>query len=110
MTAINQITTPAGTTGLVCEPWTPGEIYGVAANWAQASAPIFVYGRNGWDTHPAGLQVADYRHRKTAALEAVITDAIAVSEGIPSDEVDSDEVDAIVADAVEVRDSSDSDE
>ena len=96
------LTTPTGTYGLAVEPWSAGEIYGVAANWAQASAPVYTYGRNGWT--PNGRQVADYRHEPAAALADEITAAIAASDGVPSDEVDADEVNAIVSDATEVTD------
>ena len=94
------ITCPAGMSGLSVEPWTPGEVYAVAANWAQASAPVMSYGSDGW-TH-TGRQVADYRHRPKDALRAVITEAIASSEGIPSEDVDEYEVGGILADATEI--------
>ena len=35
---------PEGTSGLVIEPWCPGEVYGVAADWSQASAPVYFLG------------------------------------------------------------------
>ena len=98
---ISNLTTPAGTTGLAVEPWSVGEIYAVAANWANAASPVYTYGRNGWQQ--CGRQVADFRHRPKDALAAEITEALAVSEGIPSDEVDEDEVDGIVEDAVSVE-------
>lgn len=65
---------PAGTSGLVVAPWDESEVYGVAANWAQASAPIYHYGRNGWQTEQ--FQAADFRHRAEAALLAEITQAL----------------------------------
>lgn len=99
------LTCPAGTSGLAVEPWSKGEIYAVAADWAQASAPILVYGPDGWTQ--SGRQVADYRHRATAALRAVILDAIATSEGIASEDVDNDEVNGILADAVDVDEDED---
>jgi hypothetical protein len=109
MTAIN-LTCPTGMSGLAVEPWSKGEIYAVAANWAQASAPVYVYGERGWDIDHCGRQVADFRHSARAALEAQVEYAIATSEGIPSDEVDADEVDAICDDAVEIDDTDATDE
>lgn len=100
-TSINDLTTPAGTSGLAVEPWSEGEIYAVAANWAQASAPVYAYGQDGW--HQTGRQVADYQHRANAALRAVIIEAIAMSEGIASADVDDDDVAAIMAEAVEIE-------
>jgi len=35
--------TPAGMSGLACEPWAEGEIYAVAANWSQASSPVMFF-------------------------------------------------------------------
>ena len=105
MTTSINITTPAGTYGYAVEPWSKGEIYAVAANWAEAAAPVYVYGHDGWDQ--CGKQVADYRHSPEQALEAVIITAIAESEGIPSDEVDDDDVAEILADAIRIDNSSD---
>ena len=99
-----EVTCPAGTSGLAVEPWSKGEVYAVAANWAQASAPVYTYGMNGWGLDRCGRQVADFRHSAKAALRDEITYAIATSEGIPSADVDDDEVDGIVSDAVEIDD------
>jgi hypothetical protein len=71
---------PADTSGLVIEPWAPGEVYGVAADWAQASCPVFFYGPTGWE--PRQYQVADFRHR-------------------PRDHGDEDEAADLIDDAVE---------
>lgn len=101
-TTLSNLTCPAGKSGLAVEPWSKGEIYAVCANWAQASDPILVYGPDGWSGN--GRQVADYRHRTKDALRAIIIEAIAMSEGIPSDDVDDDEVDGIVDDATEISD------
>lgn len=101
-TTLNNLTCPTGTLGIAVEPWSKGEIYAVAANWAQASSPVLSYGADGWTE--TGRQVADYRHSERAALEAVIIEAIAASEGIASEDVNTDEVDAILDDAVEVSD------
>jgi hypothetical protein len=98
------LTCPAGTYGLAVEPWAEGEIYAVAADWAEASDPVMAYGPGGWNQQCSGPQVATYRHRPEDALRAEIRHAIATSEGIPSDEVDDDEVERIVADAVEIGD------
>lgn len=95
-----RITCPAGTYGLAVEPWTPGEVYAVAADWARASSPVLSYGYDGW-TH-TGRQVADYRHRPKDALRAVIMETIALSEGIPTEDVDEYEVGGILASAVEI--------
>lgn len=65
---------PVGTTGLVIEPWSIGETYGVAANWAQASAPVYFYGEGGWNSRQ--YQVADFRHRMIDALELELRQAI----------------------------------
>lgn len=104
MTTIN-ITAPTGMTGLAVEPWSKGEIYAVAANWAQASSPIMVYGKDGWTTDECGRQVADFRHNSRDALEAIIASAISMSEGISTYDVDSDEIDGIMEDAVEIGES-----
>lgn len=93
-----QITAPTGMYGLAVEPWTKGEIYAVAADWAQASAPVVVYGEDGWTHDEHGRQVADFRHNARAALESVIREAIEMG----GDEPDDDEVDAIMDDAVDI--------
>lgn len=92
------IKAPDGTSGIWVEPWEAGEIYAVAANWAQAGSPVMVYGPGGWDVEPHGRQVADFRHSAASALESQIRDAI-VADG---DEPDDDEVDAIIADAADL--------
>ena len=101
-TTLKNLTCPAGTSGYAVEPWAAGEIYAVAANWSQASAPVYTYGANGWGLDRAGRQVADFRHRAKDALRDEITYAIATSEGIPSDEVNEDTVEAIVDEAVSI--------
>lgn len=73
------IKTPAGMSGLAVEPWSKGEIYAVAANWSQASAPVMVYGEDGWTTDEHGRQVADFRHDARSALESVVREAMAAS-------------------------------
>ena len=98
-TTIN-VRCPQGTYGLAVEPWSRGEIYAVAANWAQASATIYAYGKRGW--HLTGRQVADYRHSPEAALRAEVIEAIASSEAIPSEDVDDDEVDHIIRNASKI--------
>lgn len=109
MASTINLTCPAGTYGLAVEPWAKGEIYAVAANWAQASDPVLTYGGREWSQMWSGQQVATYRHRAEDALRAEIRNAIAASEGIPSDEVDDDEIEAIVSEAVEIDDGSDDD-
>ena len=92
------IKAPAGKSGLVIEPWSKGEIYAVAANWAQASDPVLIYGERGWvnDTH--GRQVADFRHSPEAALASYLAEAIRLSGG-DEDEAN-DEAANLAADAV----------
>ena len=108
-TNIQTLTTPTGTYGLAVEPWSKGEIYAVAANWSQASAPVYFYERTGWEQRQ--YQVADFGHSPTAALATEIAEAIGVSEGGPAPDTDSDEVQDIVSEAVEIGDTAtDSDE
>ncbi len=98
---MTKIYAPAGMTGLAVEPWTKGEIYAVAADWAQASSPVLVYGKSpeGWDT--CGLQVANFRHNDRDALEMIIRQAIEMG----GDEPDADEVSGILDDAEAIEDS-----
>lgn len=98
MTTKLNITAPAGKYGLAVEPWSKGEIYAVAADWAQASDSIMVYGEDGWTWDEHGRQVADFRHNDRAALEAIIREAIEMGGDEPEDA----EVEAILADAVEI--------
>ncbi len=73
MTDIARITTPDGTSGLAVEPWARGEVYAIAANWAQAASPVLSYSIDGeWES--TGHQVADYRHDPYAALRAHLAD------------------------------------
>jgi len=65
---------PEGATGLVIEPWSIGEIYGVASWWADASAPVYEYGEDGWTQ--TARQVADYRHDAAAALADCLAEAM----------------------------------
>jgi len=95
----NEIVAPAGMSGIACEPWTPGEVYAVAANWAEASSAVLVYGQDGWTHDEHGRQVADFRHNDRDALESVIREAIEMG----GDEPDDDEIAAIVTDAVDIR-------
>lgn len=92
---------PAGMSGVYVEPWSKGEIYAVAANWAQASSPVMVYGDRGWTYDDCGRQVADFRHRRKDALRCQIVQAIEAG----GDEVDDEEVDEIMESAVELLDS-----
>ena len=68
------ITTPTGTTGLAVEPWARGEIYAVAADWRQASAPVLRLTDAGW--LPTGRQACqlggDPRAHLAAELEAAM--------------------------------------
>lgn len=87
---------PAGTNGLLIEPWTPGEVYGVAADWAQAAAPVYFLWGDGpdaeWRTRQ--YQVADFRHRAIDALDCELRQAL-----IASGEDEDDAAD-LLADAV----------
>ena len=75
--------TPRGTTGLIVEPWSQGEIYGVAANWANASNTVWTYGEDGWQS--AHAQVADFRHSPHAALIAELAETLSASGDDPAD-------------------------
>lgn len=94
------VAAPSGMSGLYVEPWSKGEIYAVAADWAQASSPVLVYGKDGWTSDECGRQVADFRHNDRAALEAVIRSAIEMG----GEEPDDDEVAGILDDATELMD------
>lgn len=72
-----------------------GEIYGVRANWAEASSAVQVALNGDWQYDPHGRQVADFQHRPTAALR----DWIGSGENIDEEEV----ADAI-ADAMKAAD------
>lgn len=89
---------PVGTYGLTVEPWSRGEVYGVAANWSQASAPVYTYDEDGGWT-PSGRQVADYRHEAREALAEVIRRTLVESGETDPDD---DEIDGIVDDADKV--------
>ena len=99
---ISSMTTPSGTYGLAVEPWSKGEIYAVAANWAEASSPVLSYGEDGW--HHTGKQVADYRHSPEEALRDVLAEALVAGGDEP------DDADDLVSDAVNIDDGSDEDE
>ena len=96
----NEVVAPRGMSGLACEPWTPGEIYAVAADWAQAASPVLVYGEDGWTHDEHGRQVADFSHDAGAALAVHISEAITMSGEEPEDA----EVDGIIEDAVHISD------
>jgi len=86
---------PAGTTGFVCEPWTPGEVYGVAADWAQAAGSVYSYGEDGWNS--TGHQVADYLHSDRSALVANLAEALQMSG--ESEEDAKEEAESLAVDA-----------
>lgn len=85
---------PDGTTALAVAPWARDEVYGVAARWADAAAPVWVYGPDRWTQ--SAYQAADYRHSASAALAAEIAQAIVACGG----EADDAEIDPIVRLAV----------
>ena len=63
---IEDLRTPAGTTGLAVEPWRD-ELFAVAANWQEASAPVYeLIGDDEW--RESRWQVADSAHCEIAAL------------------------------------------
>jgi hypothetical protein len=99
MKTTKTLAAPLGMSGLYVEPWTKGEIYAVAANWAQAGSPVLVYGEDGWTHDEHGRQVADFRHRTRAALESIIREAIEMG----GDEPDDEEVSGILDNADELR-------
>lgn len=95
-----ELTAPQGMSGLACEPWTPGEVYAVAADWAQASSPVLIWGDGEWTNDMHGRQVADFRHEPTDALRDLIAECNRLSGGA---DLSDDEMDAIVEDAVEIN-------
>lgn len=95
MTKQTRIGCPAGMSGLSVEPWGAGEIYAVAADWAQASCPVVVWGDGEWVSDECGRQVADFRHNARAALKANIESAIRMG----GDKPDAEEVKSILDDA-----------
>jgi hypothetical protein len=84
---------PSGLTGLAVEPWSPGEIYAVAADWRRADAPILIY-EDGW--HSLGIQVGDMGHSAHRALEHVMRHVLLLD----ADKVAPADLDAILGDAV----------
>ena len=58
---------PEGTSGLVIAPWSQREVHGVAADWSQASSPVYFFGADGWESEQ--YQVANFSHRPFDALE-----------------------------------------
>lgn len=86
---------PAYTSGLVIAPCDRSEVYGVAANWSQASAPVYFYGDGKWETRQ--YQVADFRHKPSEALEC----EIAMTMEASGDEPDDTEVADICSNATE---------
>ena len=93
---LDTLTTPDGTTALAVAPWSPDELYAVAADWAQASSPVYSYGAQGWDQ--TGRQVADYRHSAQRALAAILREAVEAG----GDDSDEAPIAGWVADAVEI--------
>ncbi len=93
-----RITAPDGMSGLMVEPWAKGDIYAVAANWAQASSPVMVLSVDEWDLDPHGRQVGDFCHSPQEALESQIREAIEAG----GDEPDDDEVSAIIDNAADL--------
>lgn len=104
-TTLTNLTAPKGMYGLAVEPWSKGEIYAVAANWAQASCPVLIWGNSAegeaWTNDEQGRQVADFRHNSAAALQSIIRAAIEMSG---EDENIEEQVESIVSSAVEIND------
>lgn len=73
MTTTKTIRCPAGTAGLAVAPWSADEVYAVAANWGQASAPVLTWAEDRWID--SGRQVADFRHEPESALAAELREA-----------------------------------
>lgn len=98
MTTTINITTPAGTYGFAVHVW--GDTYAVAANWAEASAPVYTWCEDGWTQDSHGRQVADFRHRPKDALRSHLREVS--EEG--GDEISDTHLDKIVARCVPVSD------
>ena len=96
MTTNINITTPAGTYGYAVAVW--GDIYAVAANWAEASAPVYTWCEDGWTQDAHGRQVADFRHRPKDALREHLREVS--EEG--GDEISDARLDKIVARCVRI--------
>jgi len=92
-----KLTAPEGMSGLAAAPWSPEEIYAVAADWSQASCSVYYWGDDEWVE--SGRQVADYRHEPAAALRDHLADSARTGGG---DGLDDDELDAIVGDAEDI--------
>ena len=81
-------TAPAGTSGVICAPWSQSEIYGVAADWSNAAAPVYAYGttEDGWAQ--TGSQVADFRHHPVEAMIDVLKRSIRMGGGDEAEAID----------------------
>lgn len=90
---------PEGTSGRVVAPWAQHEVYGVAADWGQASAPVYFYGKDGWQSRQ--YQVADFRHTAINALQLELEEAIIASGDDPNDGDDNTNVDFLLNNAIE---------
>jgi hypothetical protein len=81
-------TAPSGTSGLAGTPWAADEVYAVAADWGQASAPVWSH--NGDDWAQTMFQVADYSHSPRAALIAELREAVRAAGDDPDEAFDFD--------------------
>ena len=79
-------TAPSGTSGLAGTPWAADEIFAVAADWGQASAPVWAHNGDEWSQ--TGRQVADHRHSPRAALIAELREAVRASGDDPDESFD----------------------
>lgn len=70
MTMTTTIRCPTGTYGLAVAPWSPTEVYAVAARWSEAGDTVQTWARDRWID--SGRQVAEFRHEPAAALAAAI--------------------------------------
>lgn len=70
---------PAGTYGLAAAPWSPTEVYAVAAAWGEASSPVLTWSGSKWV--PTQYQVADFRHDPRAALRQILADEASAGGG-----------------------------
>lgn len=83
---------PEGTSALVIAPWSPHEVYGVAARWAHSDGAVYSLDGDGlWQ--PTGRQVADYCHCPCSAMAEQLREAL-LREALRSDpELDDSDAD-----------------
>lgn len=62
-----------------------GDVYGVSADWTQASDNVRSLGEDGW--HATQWQVADFQHNDYEALRRILTDVAAMTGEVDDDEI-----------------------